>query len=829
MHETQGESLSVRQAEIAALVASGKSTREIAGVLSLSPRTVETHILAVCNKMGVRSRIELTAAFLTPGSPFDLARAEHALPLRPVEAIPNNLPRKLTSFIGRESELAAIHGLIKVRQLVTLVGSAGVGKTSTSLQVAASMLAHFRDGVWLIELAPLVDGGYVPSAVARALGLTLPVDGDPLLNLANQLKSTFALLVFDNCEHIVDAAAATIAILLRDCRTVKIIASSRQPLRVVGESTFRIPSLTMPKEADAPGIRAAQIPEYEATRLFVTRASAVDNRFAPTDENASDVTEICRRLDGIPLAIELAAARVSDLSPQQLREQLDERFRVLTAGNRDAIPRHRTLSALIDWSHDLLDERERLLFRRLSIFVDGFTLEAAIAIAEGDLEGGACFDALSSLVDKSLVLSEAAGQTYRFRLLESTRFYASRKLAMTCEREATSARHLRYLRDRFGDLRASADQTGMRVEIDRNFATELANIRAALDDASEATDIRVAAELLAYLRQDWIHLGLGAEGIKRIERVLPAIPAGESRLFALLLGSLAHLASAGEKNVLAYDLATSALSHARASGDDGTLALALYHHANKASGARRFAVAEASLAEAESVPGKSAALELSLLRARAFHSYISGNFDAAVGAAERFVAKCRSLGDAGGVRQGIYLLSKYEYSRGNMQRGIKMARENVFACRAAADKWILPASLLVLGACLTSENDLAGAAAAVDEVLELKSGNWHLTTMALEHRALIWAMSGDLRRAAALDGFADAAARRQETDRETDRETYAAMLLDRLRLMLRHGLEPSERERVAAEGAELSLEAAVVLALDANAHDKVEHGRHFAT
>jgi len=260
-------------------------------------------------------------------------------PLRSLNAMPNNLPRVTTSFIGREDEVADITALLAKHQLVTLVGSGGVGKTRTSLQVAANLLDGSGDGVWFIELAPLSSGDLIPGTVAETMGLTLPAEGDPVDLLVRALAKKRALFVFDNCEHLIGASARVIAAIVRGCPQIVTLASSRQGLGIAGEATYRMPPLTTPRDAEGASLTAADAPRYAAIALFVERARASDHRFVLTDENAPIVAEICRRLDGIALAIELAAARVKILSPKQLRDKLDERFRVLTGGSRDVLPR----------------------------------------------------------------------------------------------------------------------------------------------------------------------------------------------------------------------------------------------------------------------------------------------------------------------------------------------------------------------------------------------------------------------------------------------------------------------------------------------------------
>jgi predicted ATPase/class 3 adenylate cyclase len=383
----------------------------------------------------------------------DLARPEYVYqllapdlaaefpPLRSLNTMANNLPLQLTSFVGREAEIEKIAALLGQHRLVTLVGSGGVGKTRTSLQVAANQVDGSGDGVWFVELAPLSSGDSVPATIAHTVGVTLG-DGDPITQLVAALKSKRMLIVFDNCEHLVEAAARVVSALMSGCPQIKIIASSRQALGITGEATFRMPSL----------------PEPSALALFVERAQAVNDRFQLTENDAPIVADICRRLDGIALAIELAAARVKMLSPQQLRNRLDERFRVLTGGGRDRLPRQQTLRALIDWSYDLLDEREQMLFRRLGIFVNGFMLEAAVAVGGGDdLDEFEVFDLVASLAEKLLVMAEPQGSAIRYFLLESTRAYAAEKLTEAGERDRIAGRHLRYFRDWFAQVQRDAD------------------------------------------------------------------------------------------------------------------------------------------------------------------------------------------------------------------------------------------------------------------------------------------------------------------------------------------------------------------------------------
>ena len=443
-------------------------------------------------------------------------------PLRSLDSHPNNLPAHLTAFIGREREIGEITALLREHRLVTLVGSGGIGKTRTSLQVAANLLDGSGDGVWFVELAPLTSGDYIVGAVARELGVTLAPDDDPLEGLIRAIAPKKALLLFDNCEHLVAEVARIIAPILRACPMVTILATSRQAIGIGGEQTYRLPSLDLPHAGDGQALTTNEIAQSAAVALFVERARALDKRFVLNDENAATVSDICRRLDGIPLAIELAAARVTLLSPRQLRDRLDERFRLLTRGSRNVLPRQQTLRALIDWSHDLLAESERALFRRIGIFVDGFSLEGAVAVCSADdCDEFEVFDVLASLVDKSLVLAEPQGDGLRYRLLESTRAYALERLRGAGELETLARRRASYFAAFVGDgTVVGADGVARIAAIE----SELENLREVLTWAlEERHDVELGARLAAALGRFWA-AKLPREGQRWLELAWSTLP-----------------------------------------------------------------------------------------------------------------------------------------------------------------------------------------------------------------------------------------------------------------------------------------------------------------
>jgi predicted ATPase/class 3 adenylate cyclase len=362
--------------------------------------------------------------------------------LRSLESTPNNLPQQVTSFIGREREIVDVRKALGTARLLTLHGAGGIGKTRLSLQVAADVLEDYPDGVWFVELAPLTDERLVPQAVASVLGVKEETGRQVTDALVKHAADRSFLLILDNCEHVVHACAALAELLLKSGANVRILASSREPLRVAGEVSFPVPALAVPALQVPLAVEA--LPDYPAVRLFIERAASVRHAFSLTSGNAQAIAEICQRLDGIPLAIELAAARVRALSPESIAARLNDRFKLLTAGNRTALPRQQTLRALIDWSYDLLSDNERILFRRLAVFAGGWTLEAAETVCSRDgLEENQILDLLADLVDKSLVMVDAAGA--RYRLLETVRQYADEQLAQSGESESTRTHHLDFV------------------------------------------------------------------------------------------------------------------------------------------------------------------------------------------------------------------------------------------------------------------------------------------------------------------------------------------------------------------------------------------------
>ncbi len=361
--------------------------------------------------------------------------------LRTLEATPNNLPLQLTSFIGRERERAEVKRLLGNSRLVTLQGVGGIGKTRLSLQIAADLMDVYSDGIWFVELASLTDPQLVAQAVASVLGVKEDAGRPVIEALTKHVMDRHLLLVLDNCEHLVRACAELSQQLLQSGSHLKILTSSREHLHIDGEATYPVPALAVPDPVGA--ITPEALTRYESVRLFLDRAVAAQPAFRATHQNAAFIGEICRRLDGIPLAIELAAARLHTLSVDNIAARLNDRFHLLTRGSRTALPRQQTLRALIDWSYDLLSDPERALFRRLAVFAGGWTLAAVEMVGAGsDISQADVLDLLTQLVERSLVVLESEGG--RYRLLETVRQYAQERLQECKEEGSTRTRHLAF-------------------------------------------------------------------------------------------------------------------------------------------------------------------------------------------------------------------------------------------------------------------------------------------------------------------------------------------------------------------------------------------------
>ena len=437
----------------------------------------------------------------------------------------HNLPTLTTTFIGRVREIETARALLARSRLVTLAGPGGIGKTRLSLELGGEVIDHYPDGVWLVELAAVTDPGLVIAAVASALGLSEEIRSSPLSTVTSHLQHRVSLLILDNCEHVVDVVAGHVDALIRSCPHLKILCTSRETLGVPGEQVFRVPPLSLPALEDLEphaldaSVRAGH---WEALRLFRDRAVLARPDWEITPANVAAVTQICRQLDGIPLAIELAAARVRMLSVEQIAARLEDRFRLLTGGSRTALPRQQTLKSLIDWSYQLLSPEEQRLLAALSVFSGGWTLEAAAHVT-GDPDGYEVFDGLTRLVDKSLVqvdVLETGEPSSRYRLLETIRQYAGDRLFEAGEADAARDLHLEYYVQMAEAAGVELVGPRQRHWLDR-LETEHDNVRAALDWAA-ARHPEAGLRIVAALPRFWLARGHPTEGRERYAAALAA-------------------------------------------------------------------------------------------------------------------------------------------------------------------------------------------------------------------------------------------------------------------------------------------------------------------
>ncbi|MGH2404262.1 MAG: tetratricopeptide repeat protein, partial [bacterium] len=623
-----------------------------------------------------------------------LARAEHifqlivpGLPtefpsLKSLEVLTTNLPSlQLTSFIGREREMAEIEKLVSTSRLVTLMGPGGAGKTRLALQVGSTILERYPHGVWLAELAPLSDPAFVPQTVATIFGVRELAGRALLETLVDYLRTRELLLVLDNCEHLVKAAAELAGALLRNCPQLRILATSREALGVAGELPYRVPPLSRPDPRRR--LSLEQLTEFEAARLFIERAVLSNPKFAATEVNANAVAQVCHQLDGIPLAIELAAARVKVLSVEQIAKRLDDRFRLLTGGGRAGLPHHQTLRAAVDWSHELLSGEERVLFRRLAVFAGGFSLEAAEAVcADGDIGAGDVLDLVARLADKSLVITEEVVGDVRYRLLETIRAYSRERLVESGEADAVRQRHLEWhldLAERAEpELRGPEQITWLdRLEMEHD------NLRAALDwtktdEASLEKGLRLAGAVHGF----WTLRGYLSEGREWLGGILAKGSGASHRARAKALYAA---------GVLAFH-----------QGDYGQAA----------------AMSGESLALYRSLDDNlGVALSLNTL---GIVTRNRGDYKKARALLEESLALSRQSGHKWALAEGLNVLGVTARRQGDHGLATKMFTESLALWRELGDKWGLAASLGHLGVVARQKRDYERAKALHGESLALR-------------------------------------------------------------------------------------------------------------
>ena len=479
----------------------------------------------------------------------------------------HNLPVLLTNFIGRDQEIAQLVRLVASTRLLTLTGAGGCGKTRLALELAANVLDRFPDGVWFVDLAAVYNPSLVTQTVASVLDVREGPNRPIREALLDYVRSRQILLVLDNCEHLITACAQLAEALLRAAVRLCILATSREVLGITGETIWRVPSLSVPEPLQPRS--AESLVKYDAVRLFIERAAAVDAAFTVTGANASMVARVCHRLDGIPLAIELAAARVNVLSIEQIDSRLNDRFRLLTGGSRTAVPRQRTLKATVDWSYDLLSDSERQLLRRLSVFAGGWTMEAAEEVTSGNgCEREDVLDFLSRLIDKSLVnVDSDIDESRRYRFLETVRQYARERLLQSGEAERLGDRHLAFFQELVQRAEPELNRAGQVTWLNR-LQREHDNLRLALEWCLASPERgEQSLELATALCWFWMKRGYFREGQEYLERALSAIGNAPSVLRAKALMSLGSMTFFQGDFVRSRVLLEEAATLGRAAGD----------------------------------------------------------------------------------------------------------------------------------------------------------------------------------------------------------------------------------------------------------------------
>ena len=683
-----------------------------------------------------------------------------------------NLPADLTSFVGREHEVAAVKGLLGKSRMITLVGTGGVGKTRVALRTAGEVKRSFHDGVWWVDLAALTDADLVAQSVADALRIQGLVADRALDSLVDYLRLRHVLLVLDNCEHLVEPCAGLADSLLRSCPEVRILATSRQPLHVEGEHVLAVLPLATP---DATTSRAAESLEPSpAVQLFVERAAAIQPGFDVTSRNREALAEICRRLDGIPLAIELAAGRLRVLSVDQLRERLDNRFGLLAGTSPTTLPRQRTLRALIDWSFELCSPAEQLLWSRLSVFRDGFELDAVESVCVGgEISTSDVLEVLAGLVDKSVVIAEPVDGHMRCVLPETLAEYGRERLSGTDE--VALRRKQRDWCQRLVSLAEVGWFSDQQVDLFARMHREHANVRVALGFcASEPGEAETGLGMASSLRFYWVLNGSMAEGRHWLDRLLAQHPPEDAaRLKALRVN--AHLA------VLLTD----------------------------------FAGADLLLKEAsrltERVVDRSAHADV--LQVQGLNALLQGHTERAASLLGAALEGHRELDALAALAYDDVQLALAIRSMGDHDRAVGLIEDSLRICESSGENWTTALAWFALSVVAATQGDHARATQAGRQSIRLRLPLVDRRNIGLNFEALAWsaALSGDLERAARLFGAAQAVEQAIGTSMRA--VGYFAELHERNERAVREALGDAAFERELDVGLRSSFDSAVDYAL----------------
>jgi predicted ATPase len=710
--------------------------------------------------------------------------------LRSLGSMPNNLPRQFTPLIGRDDVVETVEALVRKSPLVTLVGTGGVGKTRVALQVAADLLDAFADGAWFVELAPVRDAAHVAGTIASALGLAQQADHPVAETLLRYVKKKRLLLVLDNCEHVIDEAARVAASILAESKDVRMLATSREPLRVTGELVYRLPSL------DA----------ADALALFVARAALSNREFVLIDSDAPIVAEICARLDGIPFAIELAAARLRILSPSELARRLDERFRILSGGSRNALPRHQTMHALIDWSFDLLTPKEQRVFRRLAIFAGGWTFSQVAPVCldrdvpEDAVEEWELLDIVAGLVDKSLIvarLDDSVEQRYEF--LESMRAYAREKLESAGERQQIAQRHAELMAGIARDATSDWTASGTTLKAD------LENLRAAISWCLARPKFMVLAAEIVRDSQRLLFQQSRREALEYAQRILQDPEPLDDVLLAQMWRLIGNLTD-GAASLEACDNAVRLLE---ARNEKSLLLARTYRERSRA------LAAVGRLSEALEVNTVAIALHeelgatdpYNMAHMRLHEGRLlarQGESAAAAGAFHEASRLFNAAGDSGAAAVARINEAETHLFRGETTVAIDLARDALHAARQNKQPYYEALAISSLASYRLCDGDLGGAS-DLGEAFEAaqKTSDPPIEAFCILSAALRDALQAEHESAAKLSGYVRAwCSATQYLDPCMD------VVSARIDVLVRRALAPERLDALEAEGARLSAERA---------------------
>jgi predicted ATPase len=746
-------------------------------------------------KAPLESRFAEAAVFVAAMLELGPSSAPVAVPARdlllsaaPLRSRYNNLPHRLTPLIGRADEVSSIISLLEKTRLVTIVGTGGTGKTRVALETGARLLGGFADGVWFVDLAPSQDPSFVVAAIASVLEVGQSLERPLIRAVVDHLRPRSLLLVIDNCEHVIAQAAADAEGILRECPGVRILATSREALQIEGEHVFHLPSLALPS----------------AVQLFVERAHAIDSRFATTPADADLIEEICRGLDGIPLAIELAAACVGTLSVREICEGLSARFRILTRGSRTALPRHQTMRAAFDWSYDLLAEDEQRCFRRLAVFAGGFTADAAGSVCAIGDQVDDIAKSLGSLIGKSL-LAVKTRDASRYELLESARAYARDQAG--AEWELLCGRHAVWMQSFIQRMSESEWSAAQQAWLD-GVEPELANIRVALDWSLRNEQAHsIAGGIVSGLASFWYDAGLVQEGLRWTQRALETLDEREQPLLIGRLWRAMAFISPARRSV---DAAQKAVDVLRDAGDPAELAVALKI---LAAGLRQVGELDRGAQSAQDALDiltsqglRRSRVACDALQVQGSIRRAQGSADAARSALDEALSLAEALGEERVAASLSGDLAELEFACGNTKRAIELATSAAEIFRRLTATTREATALVNASTYMLECGRVDDAQRTAEQALKLAMpvADSLVVAVALQNLSVAHAIHGNVHAAARLIGYVDAWYVAEGFERDvSERKTF-----DLVMNLLHDRLEDSTLEKLRSEGASWNEERA---------------------